>query len=169
MKKIINYSCMALVALFSFQSFGQEREARDLDNYRFPDQRGLSQFEAPKDTISTFDGVNVRIGGASTIQFQALDHESTGNPVTSDGAPTKLIEIGSNFNLPTANLDLDVDLYDGVRMHLRTYLSSRHHPEPYVKGGFIQIDKLDFISDGFMENVMKDVRVLIGHMENNYG
>lgn len=169
MKKAINYSCMALFVLFGFQSFGQEREARDLDNYRFPDQRGLSQFEAPKDTISTFNGVNVRIGGASTIQFQALDHESTGNPVNADGDPVKLVEIGSNFNLPTANLDLDVDLYDGVRMHLRTYLSSRHHPEPYVKGGFIQIDKLDFISEGFMENVMKDVRILIGHMENNYG
>src|SRR5690554_3493198 len=169
MKKIINYFSLAFAVMISLQSIGQEREARDFDNYRFPDQRGLSQFEAPKDTISTYNGVNVRIGGASTIQFQALDHESTGTPVNAEGAPVKLIEIGSNFNLPTANLDLDVDLYDGVRMHLRTYLSSRHHPEPYVKGGFIQIDKLDFISEGFMENVMKDVRILIGHMENNYG
>ncbi len=169
MRKIINYSIAVLLILFGFQAIGQEREARDLDNYRFPDQRGINQFEAPKDTTSTFNGVNVRIGGASTIQFQALDHENTGKPVNTDGDPVSLIEIGSNFNLPTANLDLDVDLYDGVRMHLRTYLSSRHHPEPYVKGGFIQIDKLDFISKGFMENVMKDVRILIGHMENNYG
>src|SRR5690554_3448189 len=169
MKKIINYFSLAFAVMISLQSIGQEREARDLDNYRYPDQRGLSQFEAQKDTTSTFNGVNVRIGGASTIQFQALDHKNTGQPVSPDGAPVKLIEIGSNFNLPTANLDLDVELYDGVRMHLRTYLSSRHHPEPYVKGGFIQIDKLDFISEGFMENVMKDVRILIGHMENNYG
>ncbi len=169
MKKIINYSSMALLVLFGFQSFGQERESRDLDNFRYPDQRGISQFEAPKDTLTPFDGVNVRIGGASTIQFQALDHKSTGKPLNSDGVPVGLIEIGDNFNLPTANLDLDVHLYDGVRMHLRTYLSSRHHPEPYVKGGYIQIDKLDFVSKGFMEDVMKDVRIKIGHMENNYG
>lgn len=77
--------------------------------------------------------------------------------------------IGYNFNLATANLDLDVALYDGVRMHLRTYLSSRHHPEPYVKGGYFQIDKLDFVSEGFLEDVMKNVTIKIGHMENNYG
>ena len=169
MRNSIKYFSTVLLILFGFQVFAQEREARDLDNFRFPDQRGINQFEGQKDTVSTFNGVNVRIGGASTIQFQALNHETTGKPVNADGDPISLIEIGNNFNLPTANLDLDVQLYDGVRMHLRTYLSSRHHPEPYVKGGYIQIDKLDFISEGFMENVMKDVRIIVGHMENNYG
>ncbi len=60
-------------------------------------------------------------------------------------------------------------LYDGVRMHLRTYLSSQHHNEAYVKGGYIQIDKLDFISEGFADGVMDHLRIKIGHMENNYG
>src|SRR5690625_1339662 len=54
-------------------------------------------------------------------------------------------------------------------MHLRTYLSSRHHPEPYVKGGYITIDKLNFIQDGFLEDIMNKVTLKIGHMENNYG
>ena len=54
-------------------------------------------------------------------------------------------------------------------LHLRTYLSSRHHPEPYVKGGYIQIDNLDFVGEGFMENFMKYATLKIGHMENNYG
>src|SRR5690606_5118951 len=126
-----------------------------------PDKRGINTFEAPKDTLSTFDGVEVRIGGASTIQFQALDHENSG--------AVPLVTIGRNFNLPTANLDLDVQLYDGVRMHLRTYLSSRHHNEPYVQGGYILIDKLDFISPGFMKNLMDMVTIKVGHMENNYG
>lgn len=134
---------------------------RDFNNFRHPDQRGINVFEAPKDTADNFDGVNVRIGGASTIQFQAIDHENSGN--------VELIEIGDNFNLATANLDLDVHLYDGVKMHLRTYLSSRHHPEPYVKGGYFQIDKLDFIREGFMANLMEKVTIKIGHMENNYG
>ena len=169
MKNSIKYLSSVLLILIGLQGFAQERSSRDLDNYRLPDQRGIDQFEAPKDTLSTFDGINVRIGGAFAIQFQGLSHKNTGTPVNAEGQPVSLIEIGNNFNLPTANLDLDVQLYSGVRMHLRTYLSSRHHPEPYVKGGYIQIDKLDFISQGFMEDVMKDVRIKIGHMENNYG
>jgi len=54
-------------------------------------------------------------------------------------------------------------------MHLRTYLSSRHHNEAYVKGGYIQIDKLDFIKKDFMSELMKKVTIKIGQMENNYG
>lgn len=161
---------LALVMIiFTSQVFAQERSNRDLDNYRLPDQRGLNTFEPQKDTVSTYDGLNVRIGGAFAIQFQGLDHESTGEVFDADGNTVGLIEIGDNFNLATANLDLDVTLYDGISMHLRTYLSSRHHPEPYVKGGYIQIDKLDFIQEGFMDNLMKNMRIKIGHMENNYG
>lgn len=138
-----------------------QAQKRNLDNYRQPDQRGINVFESPKDTVSTFDGLKVRVGGAFAVQFQGLDHENSGD--------VALKEIGSDFNLPTANFDLDVALYDGVRMHLRTYLSSRHHPEPYVKGGYIQIDKLEFIDEGFMDNIMKYTTLKIGHMENNYG
>ena len=166
MKNLIRYSSFMLLVVFGLQTQAQQR---DLDNSRPLDKRGINVFESPKDTISTFDGVRVRIGGASTIQFQALDHESKGVWNNAQGEPSRLIEIGSNFNLPTANLDLDVALAPGLRMHLRTYLSSRHHPEPYVKDGYIQIDGLDFIAPGFMENLMNHVTVKIGHMENNYG
>lgn len=141
--------------------FGLNAQDRNLDNFRKPDKDGINVFEAPKDSVSTFDGVKVRIGGSSTLQYQAVDHSNSG--------AVALKEIGYNFNLATANLDLDVALYDGIRMHLRTYLSSRHHPEPYVKGGYFQIDKLDFISPGFLENVMQYVTIKVGHMENNYG
>lgn len=157
--KRFKHITVLLTALFmSSMVFAQNR---NLDNYRSPDKNGINVFEAPKDTTSTFDGVKVRVGGASALQFQALNHENSG--------AVELIEIGDNFNLATANLDLDVALFDGVRMHLRTYLSSRHHPEPYVKGGYFQIDKLDFISEGFMEDAMKHITIKFGHMENNYG
>lgn len=169
MKNLIKYFSIVLVVLLGLQTQAQEREDRDLDNFRYRDQRGLNQFEAPKDSISNYDGVHVRVGGQSSIQFQALDHENSGLFRNPAGELVPLIPIGDNFNLPTANLDLDVVLYDGVRMHLRTYLSSRHHPEPYVKGGYIQIDKLNFISEGFMEDFMNNFRIKIGHMENNYG
>lgn len=148
-----------LVAILT--GFGFYAQNRDLNNYRLPDQRGLNVFESPKDSVTNFDGVQVRIGGASTLQFQALDNENSG--------AIPLGKIGSNFNLATANLDLDVVLAEGVRMHLRTYLSSRHHNNTYVKGGYFQIDKLDFISKGFLEDFMSHATIKIGHMENNYG
>ncbi|GAA4302485.1 hypothetical protein [Aestuariibaculum suncheonense] len=159
MRSILKNAILGLAMLAGLSFYAQNN--RSLDNYRQPDKNGVNVFEAPKDTVSTFDGVKVRIGGASTLQFQALDHENSG--------AVDLKEIGSNFNLATANLDLDVALADGIRMHLRTYLSSRHHPEPYVKGGYFQIDKLDFISEGFLSEFMKHTTIKIGHMENNYG
>lgn len=164
-------------------SFGQNK--RSLNNYREPSKDGINVFESPKDTaiIREFDGVRVRIGGSSTLQFQAIDHENGRPPENTIGpdspwfqddgdggnANLPLKEIGSNFNLATANLDLDVELHDGLRMHLRTYLSSRHHPEAWVKGGYIQVDNLNWIQEGLWKDLMSKVTVKIGHMEVNYG
>ena len=134
MKKYTKFGLLAAAFLVSLSGFSQNRQ---LDNFRNPDKTGINVFEAPKDSVSTFDGIKVRVGGSSTLQFQAIDHENSG--------AVELIEIGDNFNLATANLDLDVALAKGVRMHLRTYLSSRNHPQPYVKGGYFQVDNLDFI------------------------
>ena len=54
-------------------------------------------------------------------------------------------------------------------MHLRTYLSARHHPEAWVKGGYILIDKLDFVKEDFASEWMKYLTFKFGHMEINYG
>lgn len=161
MKKSIKTGALLLaLAMTSFIANAQN-DNRDLPNFRYPDQRGVDQFEALKTGESTFDGVKVRMGGAFTIQFQGLDH--------STGSTDTLINIGHNLNLPTANLDMDVQLYDGVRMHMRTYLSSRHHNETWVKGGYIQIDKLDFIKKDFLKGLMDITTLKIGMMEINYG
>jgi hypothetical protein len=145
-------------------------EAQPLQNWRPYDQTGIQMFEAPKDTATVFEEVRVKVGGAFALQYQALDHENKAvSNVVNNVDMNSLIPIGNNFNLATANLDIDVALFDGVNMHLRTYLSSRHHPEPYVKGGYIQFDKLDFISKGFLAETMKYTTIKIGHMENNYG
>lgn len=158
MRKYVKQGLLVAAFLVGLSGFSQNRQ---LDNFRSPDKNGINVFEAPKDTVSTFDGIKIRVGGSSTLQFQALNHENSG--------AVDLIPIGDNFNLATANLDLDVALAKGVRMHLRTYLSSRHHPEPYVKGGYFQVDNLDFISPGFLEEAMKYLTIKVGHMENNYG
>lgn len=157
MKTTIKLAMLALGLSFGVQA----QQDRSLDNFRYPDQTGINVFEDPKDEKSTFDGVKVRIGGSSTLQYQSLGHENAGD--------VALLRINNNFNLATANLDIDVALYHGVRMHLRTYLSSRHHPEPYVKGGYLLIDRLDFIKENFAENLMKYVTIKLGHMEINYG
>ena len=164
-----NLLTLALV-LISTLAIAQKQQYQ-LNNWRPYDKTGLSMFEAPKDTASTFENVKVRIGGAFALQYQALDHENNADPVlnTNSVNTNQLANLGNNFNLATANLDIDVALYDGINLHLRTYLSSRHHPEPYVKGGYIQIDKLDFIRKGFMAETMKNLTIKIGHMENNYG
>lgn len=141
-----------------------------LDNLKPRDQRGLTVFENPKDTVSTFDHLRVKVGGAFALQFQGIRHENNATPVMVNGInTTQLYDIGNNINLPTANLDLDVALYDGVNLHLRTFLSSRHHNETYVKGGYLQIDKLDFIQKGFAEELMKYTTIKVGQDQINYG
>lgn len=173
MKNLIKYSGMALLMALGFQAQAQDVDVlvveeeshtlwdRSLPNFRYPDQRGIANFEPNKDTIWGWDGVQVRVGGAFALQFQALEQENAG------GVP--LYDLGKDFNLATANLDLDVLLAPGLRMHITTYLSSQHHSEAWVKGGYLQIDGLDWIGEGFGGNLMDHFRVKIGHMENNYG
>ncbi len=162
MKNTIIIKLIVLTVVFAMQAVSAEaQQSRDLQYYRAPDQTGLNIFEAPKTTDVEFTGLNVRIGGSNTLQFQALDHSNSGNVPISDISP--------NFNLATSNLDIDAQLYSGLRMHLRTYLSSRHHSQPYVKGGYMQIDRLDFIEHGFMEDYMQYLTIKVGHMQNNYG
>lgn len=164
MRKIV----LSSIALIGVAFAGQAQELR---NFRTYDKNGVNVFEAPKDTTSTSNDVHVKIGAAFALQFQALDHENKADFVDNGSGvnANQLYAIGNNFNLATANLDLDVKLYDGINLHLRTYLSSRHHPEPYVKGGYITIDKLDFIEKDFLKGVMDKVTLKFGHMENNYG
>lgn len=140
----------------------------EMQYYRESNQSGVDQFEDPKNTDVEFEEIAVKIGGGLALQFQGLSQE-TDFGKTEAFPSGKFQELGKNFNLPTANLDLDVQLYDGVRMHLRTFLSSRHHNETYVKGGYLQIDKLDFISEGFLSGLMEKARIRIGQMEINYG
>ncbi len=157
--KIIPTLLFALV-LSAFSNLAQAQDRNNIQYYTPPTKAGLNVFESPFTTNVEFDGVYVRLGGSNTIQFQGLRQENDLNT---------LPDLQSNFNLATSNLDFDVALAPGMRMHLRTYLSSQHHTNTYVKGGYIQIDSFDFIEDGFLSNISDHLRVKIGHMENNYG
>jgi hypothetical protein len=162
-----------LLLVLIFGSAGPKlfSQQRDLEYYRPPDYRGINQFETSKVDTTPFNGVVVRVGGASTIQFQGINDENNAAFVNNGSGQNvnQLVDLSHNFNLPTANLDFDVQLAHGLRMHLRDYLSSRHHDEGIVKGGYLQIDDLDFISKGFLDDVMKVVTVKFGLMELDYG
>jgi hypothetical protein len=152
-KKIIT----SITVLATFYTYGQQPE---IQYYRPNSKKGLNTFEAPKKDTVDFDGVKVRVGGDFAMQFQGL---------TQSNEAENLVELGSNFNLPTANLNIDVQLYDGLRMHMRTYMSSRHHVEAWIKGGHIQIDELNFIKKDFLSGLMDYTTVRIGLDEINYG
>lgn len=168
MKKII--SSVLLVLGLTTTMYGQGILS-DMQYWRPYDQSGLNMFETPKIDTVGFDGLKVRVGGAFAQQFQGLSHSNTAlENLNANGVNTnELMNIGNGFNLATANLNIDVALYDGIRLNLTTYLSSRHHNETWVKGGYVQIDKMGFLNSSFVDKLMENLTVKIGHMEINYG
>ena len=163
---------------------------------RATDKDGLNVFEVPKTEPAPFDGLKVKIGGAFTQSWQSLKDENTATPVFKwDGAAyeynasknniidenskyvngakytnvNNLIPIKPGFNTANANLYFDVALAEGVNLNMTLYLSSRHHNECWVKGGYIQFDKVPFIKSQLLDDIMKFTTVKVGHMEINYG
>ncbi|MFZ4583563.1 MAG: hypothetical protein ACOYM7_13005, partial [Paludibacter sp.] len=155
---------MAVALLVSSIMFGQFRDGG---------KNGVNVFE-PK-TQTEFTGIKTSIGGGFTQSYQALSHSNsdglTGlNPRYVAGVDqNKLIGLVSGFNLASANLALKTQLADGVALNMELYLASRHHNETWVKGGFIQFDKLPFLKMDFVDNIMKYTTIKVGQMEVNYG
>ncbi|MEA1887155.1 MAG: hypothetical protein U9N72_08110 [Bacteroidota bacterium] len=116
-------------------------------------------FEQGKINASEFDSLRVKLGADFAIQYQGLSHH----------ADSALIPLGKNINLPTANMSITADLAPGVRVKLTTYLSSRHHPEAWVKGGYLIFDHLPFIKSPLIDKIMEVSTLKAGVMELNYG
>lgn len=156
---------MKWLALLVFGlAMGQQAYAQfgDVQYYRPWDKRGVNQFENVKGTDIDGD-FKVRVGGDFAQQFQMLTHENAAG----EGIDGGLYDLGPGFNLATANLNLDVQLGDGIRLALENYMSSRHHSEFWVKGGYIQVDKLPMF--GNPQWWTDYVTAKIGHFEVNYG
>jgi hypothetical protein len=81
----------------------------------------------------------------------------------------QLYVMAPGFPLAQANLNLDVQLADGIRVSLVSYMSSHHHNEFWVKGGYFQIDKVGFLNSDMMDRLWKNLTLKVGHMEINYG
>lgn len=173
--KKVNRLSLGLVLAFVLASGAAWAQMPAIQYFRPYDQRGVNVFETSKDDTVTFDGLKVRIGASFKQQYQNLNHSTGAEEVLAlQGTPNefnqnKLVEIGGGFNLAMANLNLDVQIADGVRVNLVTYLSSRHHPETWVKSGYFQIDKVSFLNSEFFDNLWKNLTLKVGHMEINYG
>ena len=150
--------------------------------FRPATQNGINVFETNKTDTTKFTGVHVNVGGAFAQHYQSL---STSNYVTnSDGSilmpvgQSKLTKTDSNnilskltggFNLAMANLYLDAQLADGIRVNVTAYLSTRHHEDTWVKNGYLQMDAAKFLNSDFVNDVFKYITVKVGDLEVDYG
>lgn len=174
-------SLIILIVLLGGNAFSQQIP---MQNFRPYDQRGLNVFETVKSDTVPFTGFKLRIGGGFTQQFQNLSHENVIDTAQFTGSMTgwhlidanadgkddrSLIKLSNGFNLAMANLNIDVALADGIHVSLITYLSSRHHQEAWVKGGFVQFDKLLFLNSPTIDKLMNNFTIKIGDYEVNYG
>ncbi len=162
--------------------------AQKIQYSRYFDKRGINVFEPSKKDTVQYEGFKVRIGGSFTQDYQSIKSTNKANYVATSGSNplNKNLLVGliknnngtfqgddsvnsrmTGFNLAMANLNLDLQIEDGIRVFLENYMSARHHNEFWVKGGYIQIDKLPMF--GNPEWFTKYLRVKIGHFQPNYG
>lgn len=140
-----------------------------MQNFRPADQRGVNVFESPKAAGIPFTGFKLAFGASFRQQYQGLDHSNKAAPVMSGTTNVnQLVTIGRGFNLADANLAINMQLADGIRVHMSTYLSSKHHQDTWVKDGYAQIDKSP-INYPLLNTIMKYTTLKLGHFETNFG
>ncbi|MBL7803289.1 MAG: hypothetical protein JNL02_06105 [Saprospiraceae bacterium] len=176
MKKSILFALLLVTAQLAMA------QQPEIQYFRAWDQTGINVFEPSKSADQPeFTGVKVRIGGAFTQNYQYLTHKNAAKFAAATNGANKNLLYGvqkdagldtnqatlKGFNLAQANLNFDVQLGDGIRVSLENYMSARHHNEFWVKGGYIQIDKLPMF--GNPEWYTKYVRVKVGHFQQNFG
>lgn len=161
---------LSLLVIGLLAGGGLYAQQPSLDTFRPYDQRGINVFEPIQTDTVPFEGLKIRWGVGFALQMQSLSHSNKAARRMLEGTDqNQLIDIGNGTNLAAANLNLDAQLADGIRLNLTSYLSSRKHPETWVKGGFLQIDKLTMLNSALIDNIMQHLVIKTGHMEINYG
>lgn len=158
---------MSTLLLMSLTA-GVYAQLAPIQYFRPYDQRGINVFETSKADTVVFDGLRLKLGAHFTQQFQSLKHSNSEN-VVGEVNKNALYDLSPGFNLAMANFNIDVQLADGVRVSLVSYMSTKHHNEFWVKGGYFQIDKVGFLNNEFMNHLWQNLTLKIGHMEINYG
>jgi hypothetical protein len=178
MKKLISRICsknavrhLSTVILLAF-GLNAAAQQGEMQYYRPNDKTGLNVFETSKDDTTTFHKLHVKVGGNFEETFQNLKNKNTASAMTLPaytGNVNNLQSLTPGFDMAMANLNLDVQLADGIRVNLTTYLASRHHEDAWVKGGYIQFDKLLFLHSAVVDNIMKSLTIKVGQFDVNYG
>jgi hypothetical protein len=133
---------------------------------------GVNRFETSKTDSVPFTGLKVKVGGNFEMAFQGLRNFNTATPLTKTGFTgnvNSLIPLQNGFDLPMANLNVDAQIEDGIRMNITVYLATRHHEDTWVKGGYIQFDKLLFLHSDLVNQLMKSFTIKIGQNDIDYG
>ena len=170
MKKLVQLFKMVLLFIIISSELLTAQQA-PIQYFRPNDQTGINTFETTKNDTTQFSNIKLRIGGNFTQDFQSLSHQNNATPIYNGAGvnTNKLIDITNGFNRAMANLNIDAQLYDGVRLNMTMYLSSRHHEETWVKGGYIQFDKLVFLKSAFIDRLMNNITIKVGDYEVDYG
>lgn len=160
-----------LILLFCLVS-GAVKAQETLQYFRPNDMRGVNVFETSKTDTVPFTGLKVKVGGNFEMEFQGLRNFNTATPMTKTGFVgnvSSLETLTNGFDLPMANLNVDAQLADGIRMNITVYLATRHHEDTWVKGGYIQFDKLLFLHSDLINELMKSFTIKIGQNDIDYG
>jgi len=167
--KLIHLIAIAGISSFGFSAMAQEQK---MQYFRPNNENGINVFETTKNDTAVFKHLKVKVGGNFEQSFQGLRDQNTAMPVTQApyvGNVNSLVPLTSGFDLAMANLNVDAQLYDGIRVNITVYLASRHHEDAWVKGGYIQFDKLTFLNSEFVNNIMKSITIKVGQFDVDYG
>jgi hypothetical protein len=172
MKK--NYRLFSRLTFVALTTMGLAATAQqqEMQYFRYNDKNGVNVFETTKADTTPFHHMKVKVGGNFEQSFQMLRDQNTAAPMTQTGFTgnvNSLIPLANGFDLAMANLVVDAQLADGIRVDLTVYLASRHHEDTWVKGGYVQIDKLAFLHSGLIDNIMKSVTIKVGQFDVDYG
>src|ERR1700722_651797 len=171
MSSVIKVISILLVALM-IVGFSASAQHQGMQYFRPNDLRGVNMFETGKNDSTPFHHLKVKVGGNLEQSFQMLRDKNTAIPVTETafiGNVNNLTPLTNGFDLAMANLNIDAQLSDGIRVSLTVYLASRHHEDTWVKGGYIQFDKLLFLHSSLIDTLMKSFTIKIGQFDVDYG
>jgi len=166
---VIQRLTILVMVTISISSMAQQQE---MQFFRPDDRTGLNVFETTKTDTIPFNKMKVKVGGNFEMSFQGLRDQNTALPLTQtgyNGNVNSLEPLSNGFALPMANLNVDAQLDDGIRMNITLYLASRHHEDTWVKGGYIQFDKMLFMHSDLVNNIMKSITIKVGQFDVDYG
>jgi hypothetical protein len=166
--KVFRLLSLTALIVIGFSATAQQ----SMQYFRQNNENGINVFETTKNDTATFKKLKVQVGGNFEAAFQGLRDQNTAIPVTETGYTgnvNALMPLTSGFVLPMANLNIDAQLSDGIRVNLTVYLASRHHEDTWVKGGYVQFDKLLFLHSRLIDSIMTHVTIKVGQFDVDYG